>query len=228
MKSPHPSYEHLEELADRNTSGLPAERVRRHVESCRECRTWVDTYRLVAAATGSPVDRGADHPSSKRLADYAVDPGRLGDSERERVNEHLESCRPCRESARLAAEAVSAARWERASPVPLAETRPLAAHFALAASLVLLVGLAWVLRPEPVSTVGTEVVAAEELSHESLSGSHLIEATGSITADWVTLETGSDVTFRAGEVVVLSDGFAVGSGASFQVEIGPPTGREAS
>ncbi|MCP4201135.1 MAG: hypothetical protein GY769_04295 [bacterium] len=98
----------------------------------------------------------------------------------------------------------------------------MATRLALAASLILLLGLAWMFRP----TVGTsEIVVSEQLSHERLSGIHVIEATGSITAAAVTVETGGDVTFRAGDVVVLSDGFAVGDGASFQIEIAPPAGE---
>ena len=40
--------------------------------------------------------------------------------------------------------------------------------------------------------------------------------------DFLIQEPGGDVTFRAGNSIVLKDGFVVESGASFRAVIGPP------
>ena len=60
------------------------------------------------------------------------------------------------------------------------------------------------------------------LANETFMGMELIGACATITTGLsVAIETPGDVTFRAGQLIVLDNGFSVGTGASFAAEIEP-------
>lgn len=57
------------------------------------------------------------------------------------------------------------------------------------------------------------------LSGGTLAGTRLVEADRAISAGALQIEAGSDVTFRAGQVVVLAGGFSVDAEASLAIEL---------
>jgi hypothetical protein len=54
---------------------------------------------------------------------------------------------------------------------------------------------------------------------ENLDGQQVISADRSLSAASVQVASGAQITFRAGEVVALGDGFSVGPNTAFTVEI---------
>ncbi|MFQ5351317.1 MAG: zf-HC2 domain-containing protein, partial [Thermoanaerobaculia bacterium] len=77
-------------------------------------------------------------------------------------------------------------------------------------------------RRSPLSTRTHPVTprdTARALSGSRLAGIQVIEAPGVLTANSIAIENGSEITLRAGEMVVLGDGFSIGSSASLGVEI---------
>ena len=193
-----------------------------HLDGCADCRAWLDDYRLFAAALAGE----AEHPTSDQLARRAVESELVEPSEQAWVGEHLEECGDCRRQLELTARAVAGARerprrWSvfgGASPLP----KPVAVRLALAASLLLVVTLGFVLWPSAgPSTAGNGAQQDLVLSADDLQGSRVVEAPGSVTAESV-IESGAEVVIRAGETVVLANGFSVSSGASLVVEAGGP------
>jgi hypothetical protein len=86
-------------------------------------------------------------------------------------------------------------------------------------------------RLEWAADVGTGVVAAGPvglpdhllIQNETLTGTDTREACLTITADTnVTVQAGADVVFRASDLVILGNGFAVESTASFVVDMTSP------
>lgn len=214
-----------------------------HLRRCPECREWAATYGFLAGALEGGLV--ADHPSSEQMAQLAVDPELLTSPERERLLSHLEECAGCRQELEATREALDGAR-PAAAVVHLGRSwmpRPAALRAALAAGLILAlaVTLAVVRRdggpepavvqaapaapPEPLEPAA--VVAGEpdrQVAGEQLSGRRLIEAPRVLTASSVALASGSDITLRAGEMVVLRDGFSAGAEATLGVEIVPAAG----
>ena len=78
------------------------------------------------------------------------------------------------------------------------------------------------------SSAPAAVPADRRLSGDVLLGNQLIEAPRLIAAGAVSIGAGSAITFRAGEMVVLEDGFSIGSTATLGVEIMPATGAAES
>ena len=74
------------------------------------------------------------------------------------------------------------------------------------------------------STAPATVPTDRRLSGDVLQGTQLIEAPRLITAGAISIGAGSEITFRAGEMVVLGDGFSIGSTATLGVEIMPAAG----
>jgi hypothetical protein len=211
----------LPELADGALHGERERQLRRHIERCGDCRSWLETYSLLAEGLGG----ATEHPTSEQLARLAVDGAVLTASEIEALSEHLESCRDCRRQVELASASlaepgehrgVGQAAWKRwLAP-------GVAVRVAAAAVLALAVGIGFDARrareaPEPRQLVVSEA-ADRELAGEVLQGVQVIETAGSISAREMTVERGVDLTLRAPGGVVLGNGFSVGEGGSLKIE----------
>jgi hypothetical protein len=67
------------------------------------------------------------------------------------------------------------------------------------------------------------IESEEDYSGETVGDTREYIACNMLTAgEFVILAPGGNVTFRAGNVIILKDGFVVESGASFRAVIGPP------
>lgn len=186
------------------------------------------------------------HPADDLLVRSAVAARLLSASERERLAQHLAGCRACREMAALAGDALRSARRMESGR----GRRPLvfraAPWLALAALPILALALAFLVRPAGLPedpAVRRETVApgaspadrptvptgegVATVAGESLAGTRRVEARRAIVATSVTIAPGSEVTFRAGEVVVLGDGFAIAAGAALTIEIAETPPAEA-
>lgn len=73
---------------------------------------------------------------------------------------------------------------------------------------------------ETVSVNGTGLEVLE-ISNQLIRGAEIIEAIQSIDATNVTIESGADVTFKAGSFVSLGPSFTIEAGSSFKVQIDP-------
>ncbi len=190
-----------------------------HIESCEECRRWVDDYRLFAAVLHS--DPG--HPPAEQLAREAVETETSIAAEDPSLRKHLETCPDCRQQLSLTEEAVARARSRHGSVKRFHGRSPFGGQghrrLAIAASLALVSVLAFTFRGSFTQSPGGSVGDNRVLSTENLEGTQVLDAAESITATDVTVESGSEVAFRAGDTVALGDGFTVASGASFKIEI---------
>jgi hypothetical protein len=61
----------------------------------------------------------------------------------------------------------------------------------------------------------------DDLVSYAIVGVYTAEACERVSATATTVQSGADVTFRAGREVVLGDGFVVQSGASFRAVVDP-------
>jgi anti-sigma factor ChrR (cupin superfamily) len=235
-------------LADLHGGQLTAERraeLSEHVAGCAECRGWSETYEFLSAALSGASE--AEHPSSEQLAHLAVDATLLTGPERDQLADHLEACADCRRELELCRGALASAR--RPAPVtrlPLRLPSSLGArHWALAASLILALAVTFIaVRPDgservrvttaPAAAVPptepTVIAAADpgvrQLAGDRLEGHQLIEAAHIINASALTIGNDSDITLRAGEMVVLGEGFSIGSSATLGVEIAVQSAAE--
>lgn len=205
------AIELLPALASGEVSGEQRAALRAHAEDCEECRRWLETWELLAEALAAGPREGADrHPESDRLARFVVNGEELSQAELEDLTAHLADCETCRRETELTRAALEASR--RLEPPRAAWPRRrigLAAGVVLAVGAALVAGLMW--RPAPTG-------ADRRLSDTSLGGRQVIEASGSLTATAVTVERGAEITFRAGDAVILEDGFSVADDASLDIE----------
>ncbi|MFQ5528597.1 MAG: zf-HC2 domain-containing protein [Thermoanaerobaculia bacterium] len=190
-----------------------------HLESCSECRGWVETYWLLAAVARQPREESR-HLTTDELVDIALarepDPGRTASTK------HLATCLACRREIELVQAAAAegrAAEESRLAGAPLERPRLAAARrLALAASLVLASGAAlfvWHERSES---------SPERLSGAVLSGTMLVESNQAISIDRTEISAGADITVSSSDVVSFGDGFVVDSGASLVVKLENPSG----
>ncbi len=236
---------HLPDLLTGTLTGDRQTETAEHLAGCDSCQGWAETYRFFSDALLA--DDAAEHPSSEQLAHLAVDAELLTEPERERLASHLEGCDECRRELRLSREALAGARQGPAAtrllPFRLV-SRPAALRLALAASLILAVAVTFVvsrrdgagneiaaapvaIAAAPPAAVIARIAAVDRaLAGNRLTGIQVIEASGAITASSVAIESGGDITLRAGEMVVLGDGFSIGSTATLGVEITPRTSDE--
>ena len=184
--------------------------VEQHLAVCAECRDQARIYTLFAESLCPEGSSGEGHPTSHELAAWAVDPV----SQRDSIEEHVGECLACEHQAELSRQALAAGDAE-----PIAE-RGIFGVFvgkhqgglALAASLILLVA-AWSW------TSGRDLqVPSHRTATGSVSGSRIITAVDSILVIGMKIESGSEVVFRAGEVISFGEDFVVGSGATLLVE----------
>lgn len=202
-----------------------------HLEECADCRDWSETWEFLSRALEAGHE--AEHPSSEQLARLAVAAERLTAEESERLEAHLEECGDCRRELQLSRQAVTAAR-RGATVVPFRlrpPSRATAWRLALAASLILALALTFlVARPDGVgggpvtAAVDPEIGRPATESAPASAGEGVVEpaavtteSPSVVTADY-SIDSGA-VTLRAAEMVVLGEGFAIGTSASLGVEV---------
>lgn len=201
--------------------GSEHEEVKAHVESCPDCRQWVEAYQDLAAAVGSPSEVALKHPESDELARYAVDRAGHTGEEQARLAHHLGECIACRQDIELVESAVTRSREATGKSSGRARVPRFGwgegrfRRFALAATILLAIVTSAVFLLSPRGSSSRDI----EISSQSLGGEKLVETDGTITATAVAIEAESAVDFRAGESVVLGNGFSVADGAFFSVEI---------
>lgn len=208
-------------LSSGSSAELPAG-ISEHVDSCEECQGWLETYELaesVLSASSSRASFRTHHVSSEVLADYALDGSSAA------VEEHLEGCGSCRREFELALSSLESVALEGKATVLLGG-HPKSRSFRLAliaATLAAAVGLSFWLSGRPASMGPVDYRITE---HE-FTGRRVLAADSTITVTESTVVDGADVTLRAGNTVSFGDGFSIGNGASFSVEItndGSPDG----
>ncbi len=178
-----------------------------HVESCTECQDWSHTYQFIAEVLSE------EHPSSDRIAHFAMYPSSLSTEDASSIENHCTNCESCRDQLEVTRGAFEAT-FSTSQPRLLNRTYFYRA--ALAAVLLLAVTLTWVTRSPMISP---DTLASRALVGNQFNGTHLIESEGGLTATGVTVESGGDVTFRAGDSVVLGDGFSIAANADFRIEL---------
>ncbi len=211
----------LADFAWGSLRGSEHEEVKAHVESCPDCRQWVEAYQDLAAAVGSPPEVELKHPESDELARHAVDRAGLSGEQQARIAHHLGECAACTQDIELVESAVMRAReatgksGDRARVPRFGWGGDRFRRFALAATILLAIVTSAVFVLSPWGSSSRDI----EISSQSLGGKKLVEADGTITATAVAIEAESEVDFRAGESVVLGNGFSVADSAFFSVEI---------
>lgn len=202
-------FNELTEYAAERLDATDARELEKHLAECEECKTWLETYRLLA--------HGLRHPSSPEIAEYAVTPDRVPATDRNRIRRHLDICADCARDAELTQAAATEARQENTRATEVPPAFPPARRFvlgALAASalLVLATGVVFVSRQSPENN-------SVFVDRRTLHGSTVLEAEREILIVATHIETGADITFRAGNVVALGEGFSIASDASLTIEV---------
>lgn len=211
----------LSEFAAGELPAVLHARVRSHVESCEECRAWLETLAFFRDALGSGgASASPGHPSSAELAEWAV--GRRDVPAG--AQRHLESCPECHRALTLTRQATRTAGRDESSRRGWvsATERPFLRRLAAAAgiALVLLAGGLLLRRSGPGES-NYRVPAGY------LVGEQVIDFPGSIEAAGVQIDSGSSISFKARESVVLGEGFVVAQDASLTVEVTePPADRQ--
>jgi hypothetical protein len=200
--------------------------VESHVLTCAECKDWIRTYDLFAEHIDGRSDR--EHPDCGILALCAVRPEERFEPDRIAVRQHLDWCVRCRDELELMRAAICSARPSSAS---VRESDParrshhlaigVAAGFAaVAISGVLLFG-PWrggqplfshadrTMQLAATSQRGTHANSAHELSGTEIGGSRLIEVPGEITISQTKINSGAEVTIRAGDFVAFGNGVQI-------------------
>jgi anti-sigma factor RsiW len=121
--------------------------LRQHADRCADCQASIEAYRLLQAA----INDAAQHPSDETIVRFALDRTELLADERQMVEAHLSSCAGCRAACEAIADAerealqgnvVAFPRASRATAPSRVAARPTAARQWVAASLLLVVGVA--------------------------------------------------------------------------------------
>lgn len=209
MKHPEANELLSDYLTGRLCSGERSE-VEEHLTECTECRDQASVYMLFAESLILEGSSGEGHPTSHKLAAWAVDPMSQPDS----IEEHLGECSSCKHEAELSRQALAAVGAEpttdRSSPGVFVAKHQ--GGLALAASLAVLVAaFLWASGRE------TEL-PGHRTATGSVSGSRIITAADSILVIDMEIESGGEVVFRAGEAITFGEDFVVGSGATLLVE----------
>lgn len=207
----HPSSTSLE-LAASVEDRLPEARrleVRRHLESCEECRGWVEAYRLLAdylALPAAPLSTG--HLESDILCRFALAERTLDEMTRQRCLRHLESCAECTEEAALvragATEARDTGRWTPVRATPWRARLAWAAGLVLAAAVLLI-------------TQGTDRIPERGLTSDPQPVAQAaVRTSETILVEAMQVESGSDLTL-VGKTVAFGNDFLVSSGGTLSV-----------
>ncbi len=191
--------------------------VEEHLERCENCRSWIDTYRLLAESLSVETVSATAHLSSQEVAIFALAPHELDEAARANCETHVHSCGVCREEVEVVTAAVSEARagrnlpWRRLVRVewPGVSRAPLA----WAASLVLLVG---------VLVIGQSMSQKAETLHLSgdvFHGEKIFRGQKVVLVEGAKVSSGATVTLQAGDVVAFGEGFSVDLGGSLAVSV---------
>jgi hypothetical protein len=227
--------EHLIDLAAGRLDGSTRDAVTRHVESCDDCRAWLEAHDLLASALEAPTE--GEHPDSELLALCAVRSEEEFEPDRVGLRSHLEICDRCRHEVELVRAAVLDARpaaTPAAAPPPARVFSPrwmyaAAAGIAAAAIGSLLVSGLWQeqthgLGPTEVVSTSAEAPAVdgfatppEQFSEAEIEGTRLIETQGDLVISRTKIKDGAQVTIRAGESVAFGNGFQIGQQARIAV-----------
>ena len=210
------SISELVDYADGRLRGAGASRIESHLADCKECWTWLETYRLLASSL--------EHPSSQEIAAHAIAPDRLdrpsrinrtAENDPDGISAHLEHCVGCSREVDLTRRAVREGRGKAPASKPVfSSPRRRFAYGAIAAgTLVLLATGSWLVSSQ------TSKNSRLAVTQRTLSGSELVEANRELAVAGSRIAKGAEVTLRAGEVVTLGEGFSVESGASLVVEL---------
>ena len=201
----------------------PSERsqVEAHLTTCEECMGSVEMYRLFAESLNIDSEiTASDHPTSAELARFVLD----SEGQPDAIRDHLETCPSCDRELELCRRAIRGVRGRRSEALAAvaAYVSSPPARMVLAASLLLVALTSAVLLSPSRRTDGS----TQEISGRKLAGQQVIAAQRVIRATEVEIESGSAISFRAGELVALGEGFVVDSDATFSVEIsGSPRQR---
>ncbi|MDH3745129.1 MAG: zf-HC2 domain-containing protein [Acidobacteriota bacterium] len=219
----HEVVDLLPELESGTLGDATRPAVLQHLDTCDECRSWVATCEWFSGALAETSED--PHPSSDQLARYSVDSTRLAEPEREQLAAHLAVCDNCAEEVRLT-EAALTGDEQNATILHFGRRVEHRSRAALKTGLAATLAFASLLAFSYYKSHHTR------LSGDHLAGTRVVEAIDSIKAVSTTIESGGDVTFRAGKTVVLGEGFSIGSDASFRIEIAqtqrePPVAKQA-
>ena len=190
-----------------------SEDILRHIESCQECRDWLETYsslRLVLEPAALD-----EHVSAETLAEGAAG-GAL-----DRVSEeHLGTCRACRNEFELACQGLLHVGTDVDGEVvrPGVESAGIDSFWpkalVAAAAVAVAVGVPlWQARSRQL------VLPDYVISQRSLLGVEVFDAGTSIRVSDTEVSAGADVTLRAGQIVALENGFRVETDGSLRIEI---------
>ncbi|MFW6012073.1 MAG: hypothetical protein ACOC92_00015 [bacterium] len=236
------AIEYLSELGTGSLDANAEEALASHAERCPRCRDWLATRDLLAEGLGRDRSAGGEHPDSELLALCVLRPEEVDESDREELRSHLRRCPVCQEDMALTREAVQGARPGEMSPVaaprPRVPVLPRRRAWVAAALVVVSLGGGLLLhgyffdRLGPADTRLDEVlqitsprsqarVPTEELSGRDLDGTQIIRSDQDLVVSKLTVQSGADVTFRAGRTVAFGDGFRVAKDARIRVGSGP-------
>lgn len=236
-------------LPDWATSTLvPAtvEALRLHATHCPACRDWLATHQLLTEELTNRRDDKASHPRSDLLALCATRPEELDEPGRDELREHLATCAACRHSVAVTTEAVQQARPIPERPSTRTDQPATSRHpwrLALAAGLTaFLVGggiyaASWWLDGRdlpsgsfvasgPEAVIPTISGSVEEFCDHDLAGTTVVRADSGLMVARVMVRDGADVTFEAGDRVILGDGFRVATGGRLRIGSGKTAHRE--
>lgn len=239
------AIEYLPEHGSGSLDPVTEEDLLLHAENCEDCKGWLLARDLLASAYGPAQDLRAEHPGSDLLALCAIRPEEVHEPDREEVHLHLEQCETCRHELDLARSAVLHGRPSVEAPrrrsvrtlpsVPLSRTvRAIAAGLAVAllGAGLFIGGVLFSRIDSQKSHLGRHpgpsngIEGTEELSGRDLEGTQVLGAERRLVVSKLTVKSGADVTFRAGESVAFGDGFRVLSGARVRVGSAGPDPRE--
>lgn len=111
--------------------------VDRHVKDCADCAAWLETLGLLARA-GRRDESSPGHPSSDRIATFAVQPEAMDRADLALVAEHARGCSSCRQELETTRRAVGEARGAARSGAWWSPSHP---TFRVAMAAGLLIGL---------------------------------------------------------------------------------------
>lgn len=239
------AIEYLPEHGSRSLDPVTEEELLLHAEHCEECKGWLLTRDFLASAYGPGHEHHAEHPVSDLLALCVIRPEEVHEPDRKEVRLHLEQCGTCRHELDLARLAVlhgrpsaEAPRGRSVHPPPSRLLSRTGRAIAAGLAVVLLgagffIGGVLVGRIDSAgSRVGEQpgvsngLDSTEELSGRDLDGTQILGAEGRLVVSKLTVRSGADITFQAGESVAFGDGFRVLSGARLRVaSTGPDPGK---
>lgn len=230
---------HLAELGTASLDPTVERAVIAHAEGCSACREWLETRDWLAGALSKRSRAEGMHLDSNLLALCAIRPEEIDEPDRDEVRLHLRHCVTCHAELTQVRAAIREARPRaKAStsptPLPLSWSGPRPAQALAAALAVLLLGaglvvVGFVFGSSDSGAGASPPVAAgsrpadmlhekvEQLSGQSLEGTHFIGSERDLMVSQLTIRSGADVQFRATDVVAFGDGFRVESGARIAV-----------